>query len=522
MGFTSATAGPQSSVVYFSGNPTTTKYSAGSRSWRTNNPGLLGLGVLTAQHGAIGQVLGVAVFQNPQQGRNALFAALGEESFAHLTVPQALARLIPLYTPPPRETDPTTGEPLPWHEPETGVDLELTMSAVGGGQRQALADLIERRLQYVPGLITQEPLDTGTLNQANRPNASPGNLLINGRSAVHLDSGGTLSTIDICETPSGHGCKTRVYTNIAKSSDAARTACLTKVNGNPACTEESIFSKSSGDEAGRCGGVRSGTIKAKAEVVTSATNFRIEGKGALRQFDLMVSNNQNTPPAPLMQGGGARPPFLDTVGAEEKEPSPPPWRHDWHIGGKATRQMNGRWAVNPENEPAEPQQTPVRKHSISSQSASQESQACQTSNSHQMMDHGLRNAPHEEQVSNMERMTEPVKNWAEGVKERSELLLNDPLKAIDQSLANTYPLYDKLGKAEQEDVLRKVQQAQSNTNTQEPDQETINALISSMPLGGVAGVAERVGGKVVKNAVQIAREGGKHSGQLTQFFKANT
>jgi len=173
--------------------------------------------VLTAQHGAISQVLGVAVIQNPEQSRNALMAALGDESFAGLTDNQALDRLIPLYTPPPRETDPTTGEPMPWHEPETGVDQELTMSAVGSADCKALADLVERRLQYVRGLITQELLDTGTLNQANRPNVSLGNLLINGRSAVHAGSGGTLSTIDVCETPSGHGCKTVVYTNIAKS-----------------------------------------------------------------------------------------------------------------------------------------------------------------------------------------------------------------------------------------------------------------------------------------------------------------
>jgi hypothetical protein len=59
-------------VTYFDGSPMLTKYAAGSRSWRTNNPGLIGLGVIAAQHGAIGQALGVAVFQNPKQGRNAL------------------------------------------------------------------------------------------------------------------------------------------------------------------------------------------------------------------------------------------------------------------------------------------------------------------------------------------------------------------------------------------------------------------------------------------------------------------
>jgi hypothetical protein len=135
------------------------------------------------------------------------------------------------------------------------------------------------------------------------------------------------------------------------------------------------------------------------------------------------------------------------------------------------------------------------------------------------MDHGLNNTQHQAQASNIERVIVPVKKWMAGVKERAELLVNDPLKALDQSLSDTYPLYDKVSKADQEDVLRKVQQAQSNPSTQEPDRGTINALINSTPLGGIAGATERVVGKAAKNAIQIAREGGKHSGQLNQFLK---
>ncbi len=108
------------------------------------------------------------------------------------------------------------------------------MSAVGGGDRRALADLIERRIGYHPGIITREPYDTGTFNTAKRnPGASTGNLLINGRSAVHAGSGGTLSSIDVCETPSSRGCKSVMYTNIAKSVDAAQTATTVTVNGHP-------------------------------------------------------------------------------------------------------------------------------------------------------------------------------------------------------------------------------------------------------------------------------------------------
>ncbi len=343
--YSSAALGPQESVIYFGSSPDITKYAKGSRSWRTNNPGLVSFCLETRQQGAIGQVLGVAVFQDPEQGRRALQVMLGREELAGQTVASVLQHYIPNYTPPPRETDPT-GEPGPWTEPETGVDLELTMSGVGGGDRQALADLIERRIGYHPGVITREPYDTGTFNTAKRnPGASPGNMLINGLSAVHAGSGGTLSSIDVCETPSGKGCKSVMYTNIAKSADSAQTATTVKVNGHPVCTLDSIFSTSTGDEGGRCGGVRSGTIKGQAEFITASNNFMVEGQRAVRQFDRMTSNYQNTPFTPLMQPGGARPPFLDTVGAPTREAGPTPWRFDWRIAAGSLKQLSGRWAL---------------------------------------------------------------------------------------------------------------------------------------------------------------------------------
>ncbi|MEJ2396515.1 MAG: hypothetical protein P8Z77_17625, partial [Candidatus Thiodiazotropha sp.] len=53
----------------------------------------------------------------------------------------------------------------------------------------------------------------------------------------------------------------------------------------------------------------------------------------------------NTPPAPVQQGGGARPDFLDTVGANEQEATPPPWRFDWQVAGGLVKQINGRWVL---------------------------------------------------------------------------------------------------------------------------------------------------------------------------------
>jgi len=144
-----------------------------------------------------------------------------------------------------------------------------------------------------------------------------GNVVINGRTSVHAGSGGTLKTKDVCKTPGK--CRARTYTNIAVSADSAMTASTVIVNGNPACHIQSIFSKSTGDEGGSCGGVASGTIKQKAQFVSASSNVFLEGKPATRQNDKMISNNANTPPSSLMQAGAAQPPSLSPKGAAEVE-----------------------------------------------------------------------------------------------------------------------------------------------------------------------------------------------------------
>jgi uncharacterized Zn-binding protein involved in type VI secretion len=130
-----------------------------------------------------------------------------------------------------------------------------------------------------------------------------GNVLINGRTAVHAGSQGVLTTVDVCWTKIGKPVVPIPYTNIARSADAAKTASTVFVNGNPVCHQKSIFSKSTGDEPGNRKGIRSGTITQKAEFVSGSSNVYIEGIPAVRQGDMMVSNNANTAPMPLSQPG---------------------------------------------------------------------------------------------------------------------------------------------------------------------------------------------------------------------------
>ncbi len=160
-----------------------------------------------------------------------------------------------------------------------------------------------------------------------------GNVLINGRTAVHAGSGGTVSSPDVCKTPDK--CRPNAYRNVARSADAGQTAATVFINGQPACHKDSIFTTSSGDEAGSCGGVRSGTIKGKAEFVTASPNVLIEGVPAVRQGDLMTSNNRNTPPMPLIQPGAGKPPEVALQGpGRELEAAEQPERTDWNVAGE--------------------------------------------------------------------------------------------------------------------------------------------------------------------------------------------
>jgi murein DD-endopeptidase MepM/ murein hydrolase activator NlpD len=152
---------------------------------------------------------------------------------------------------------------------------------------------------------------------APKSGGSGANVTINDRTAVHAGSQGVLTTVDVCWTKVGKPVVPIPYTNIALSTDASKTASTVFINGQPVCNQKSIFAKSAGDEPGSRKGVASGTIKGKAEFVTGSPNVLIEGIPAVRQNDLMVSNNGNTAPMPLSQPGAPRAKEVKTEKIEE-------------------------------------------------------------------------------------------------------------------------------------------------------------------------------------------------------------
>jgi hypothetical protein len=131
----------------------------------------------------------------------------------------------------------------------------------------------------------------------------PASVGVNKMSVVHASSNGISNAFpDVCKTPSPAGPVPIPYPNIAMSSDTASGTSKVKCDGNPVCVSDSNFSMSTGDEAGSAGGgVASNKIKGKAEFVNYSFDVKFEGKGVARAMDMMLHNDKNTPPFPVMQ-----------------------------------------------------------------------------------------------------------------------------------------------------------------------------------------------------------------------------
>ncbi|KMQ50101.1 hypothetical protein CHISP_2961 [Chitinispirillum alkaliphilum] len=126
---------------------------------------------------------------------------------------------------------------------------------------------------------------------------------VNKMSVVHAGSNGTtIAFPDVCKTPSPGGPVPIPYPNIARSSDTAKGSKKVKCDGKSVCLKDSNFKMSTGNEAGTAGGgVASNKTKGKAEFTNYSMDVKFEGKNVARAFDMMLHNDKNTPPAPLLQ-----------------------------------------------------------------------------------------------------------------------------------------------------------------------------------------------------------------------------
>jgi hypothetical protein len=127
---------------------------------------------------------------------------------------------------------------------------------------------------------------------------------VNFMSVVHAGSNGiSIAFPDVCKTPAPPAPFVPIpYPNIAQSSDTAQGAGTVKCDGNPPCVKDSNFKMSTGDEAGSLMGIASNKIKGKAEFVNFSFDVKFDGKNVARALDLMLHNDKNTPPFPVLQG----------------------------------------------------------------------------------------------------------------------------------------------------------------------------------------------------------------------------
>ncbi|WP_448565335.1 DUF4150 domain-containing protein [Thalassotalea ganghwensis] len=274
----------------------------GNQAWRHTNVALLSLNISARQHNAIGSAYGVAVFAKKKDSQEAFITECQRPKYKGRTLGEMVNIFIPDHIIEPPQWDEENQQAiLPWIEPVTGLDVNAELS-----DYDAFLSLVEQHIGWQTGSSQTIEKD----KKAPAPTVmtvSGNNVLVNGKTAVHKDSGGVLQTVDVCLTTVGNAVVPIPYPNIALSSDAASTASSVKINGNPACHKDSNFAKSTGDEAGDQKGVKSGTIKDKAHFVTYSFDVFVEGSAITRAGDLMVSNNKNTPPAPLMQPPGPMP-----------------------------------------------------------------------------------------------------------------------------------------------------------------------------------------------------------------------
>ncbi len=119
---------------------------------------------------------------------------------------------------------------------------------------------------------------------------------INGLSLAHKGSTGiaTATIPDVCKTPSPGGPIPLPYPNVAMVSDLAKGTKTIKTDGKMAANKGSEMSRSSGDEPGTAGGVKSSTFAKEATWMLYSFDVMLEGKNACRLTDKLFMNHQNT------------------------------------------------------------------------------------------------------------------------------------------------------------------------------------------------------------------------------------
>lgn len=116
------------------------------------------------------------------------------------------------------------------------------------------------------------------------------------QTVVHAGSSGQSPVFpDVCKTPAPPAPPIPIpYPNIAQSSSACDTSTTVSADGQKIMLKNSVYSTSSGDEAGSIGGVVSNCIKGKAQFILYSFDIKAEGQNVPRNMDMMKHNGSSS------------------------------------------------------------------------------------------------------------------------------------------------------------------------------------------------------------------------------------
>jgi len=135
-------------------------------------------------------------------------------------------------------------------------------------------------------------------------------VIVNNLTLSHKGSNGvSAATIpDVCKTPTPGGPVPIPYPNISMSSDLKNGSTTVKADGNMISIKGSEYSRSTGDEPGTAGGVKSSTNMKESKWILYSFDVKIDGANACRLTDKKTHNQANT---------------LNVAGDFESPPVPP-------------------------------------------------------------------------------------------------------------------------------------------------------------------------------------------------------
>lgn len=104
-----------------------------------------------------------------------------------------------------------------------------------------------------------------------------------------------MSTVfpDVCKTQVGSAVVPIPYPNIGKSSDTVDGPTTVTFDGKMPMVKGSKYSKSTGDEAGKLGGIISGVNTSECEFLLYSFDVKVEGKNLCRLGDPLLHNKKN-------------------------------------------------------------------------------------------------------------------------------------------------------------------------------------------------------------------------------------